>query len=914
MIEKIKEAIQKDTLVIFVGAGMSIPLGFPDWAHLVINILNKIKEESALNFDFYIKQDKSIDIFKALIELDRHNYNSKVKKALYEEIKSINIDESILERHKKLWKISDKLITTNYDKVLEKVIPENIEVFTKGNEFQQSNSIQGHPFLYKIHGDISDPETCILFESEYKELYEKDTSDLQTLTNILLNKTILFIGFSLNDPFVTKQMEYLYKLYKGFNREHYILQSKEQDFSKYNVKSILIDNWDSSFDKFLDQLNVFKTKITESTITINNPIEKVDISQVHDIVLLENMLEEKKEEFEKENGITKKKVSREMHGIQNRLMELYAKKIQLNFREDIPKHKEGELEFVFESIYESEILTPQTLQQIQKIRDQNAGEFEWYQRSVLVSAIACSLINHKKVDPNKIDLLIDFSNDSEEKVWQKAITYLFLTLNHLGNKWLKYSALKPKLEKLKSNVEIQNALRIIIISLQTEAYNLSPVNEKIFNNPYFKENPFNYFLPFFKKNSSVEKLYDDDSIEDVEEFIDTLYDLPLPDSFKYLVCNSNINNQMEQVNSEERYAINQMLSVHARLEPFLNYVNEILNFYKNYPNLNKEFKEKTTILGFKNLKEHLLSTIEHHRAIARQFKLQNDGGKAMQHYEQLLNLDSENLEALHNLADLYLKAKRDVDEVLKLRLRIEEIDPKDHHNLNVISGILNDKKDHRKALKYINEAIELNNKIAGYYYNRSLCYSDLNRNEDALLNIDIAIKLDDTDSEFYLRRGIIKVGMKNFEDALNDLNRAIDLGYKNKGEIYGMIAICEGALGQYLESVDNFNKAIKLQDKESNINFIIGKANSLRRLGKTEEALNVTDTAFQIDPNYGDVFGSMAAIFSTQGKENKFYEYLEKALELKTDVNDFDNDIQEKYKNELRFQNLLKKYNQTLKK
>jgi len=43
MNKDIKKAIENDDLMLFIGAGMSIPLGFDNWNKLVLNILTKLK-------------------------------------------------------------------------------------------------------------------------------------------------------------------------------------------------------------------------------------------------------------------------------------------------------------------------------------------------------------------------------------------------------------------------------------------------------------------------------------------------------------------------------------------------------------------------------------------------------------------------------------------------------------------------------------------------------------------------------------------------------------------------------------------------------------------------------------------------------------------------------------------------------
>ncbi len=44
----LKEAIQKNELIIFAGAGTSFPLGLPTWKELVIEIIGRINESDSI--------------------------------------------------------------------------------------------------------------------------------------------------------------------------------------------------------------------------------------------------------------------------------------------------------------------------------------------------------------------------------------------------------------------------------------------------------------------------------------------------------------------------------------------------------------------------------------------------------------------------------------------------------------------------------------------------------------------------------------------------------------------------------------------------------------------------------------------------------------------------------------------------
>jgi tetratricopeptide (TPR) repeat protein len=1031
MNEEIKKAIQEDNLILFVGAGMSMPFGFPNWTSLILDILKELKKggKSPVDFQYYIDQGKSLNVFKVLKDLETHGFKKKVKEKLYEKIKSVNIENEDYKKIEKLWKISEKIITTNYDKVLEKQKPSHIDSFINSNSFQQVKSLKENPFLYKIHGDYLDPDSCILFKSDYKELYKKDTSDLQTLKTIISTKTILFLGFSFEDKYIKEQFKYLRALYKGYGREHFIVQTNNKDLTEYGLKTIKIENWNESFDAFLDKLLDLKKKPELKSEIIENV--EVDISTIDNIDHLAKLLEEKNKEFEQtSNKEEKEKASKKMHRIKHRMQELFLKKI--DFGNKVVEHKQGNLKFIFEEIFTSEKLTKSIKSEIQQIRGLHSNDYQWYHRSVIVSALACSLINHKKVDPAKIDLLIDFIIDTEEKVWQKGITYLFITLNHLGNKWIRYAnKLKPKLESLKSQPEIQKALNSIITLLQMKFHDRYLDMGQIFENEYFTKSSFNYFLPFYEDNPSIEKVYDNDEIEDVEDYIQFLYMIPLPDSLKYLICNENSKSNKEdkkEINEKERNIIRKIIGVHYAFNPYLNYVNEFFSFYKFFPDIEKSLKENTSIVVFNKLKDYLLNKVEYHRAAARSFMLEDEHSKAITHFKNLLVIDENDLDAMSNLAYCYRNGNNS-DEELKVRLKISEKDEKNHYNKFSIGIILGSKKEYKKTIEFFNQAIEISEEKE-YFENRGISYFNLKKYKKSEEDLLRSIELGNKKLNIYITLGNIKSILGDFDNAIEYYNKAYDKSktneeksktlieiaytYKTKEEYnealrclnealkldknnarrvniekgfikedledfdealkYYDLAFKESKTNEeksrtlcfrgdvylekemYEEALEDFNKSTVLDNKNfgayafiANLNLKVNKLNEAiescklalnkvdglidrsnilrikagvyRQQEKYKKALKLLDKISKELKNVatinekqelGKVYGTMASIHSDIGDDDKFYEFLEKSFELKTKAKWLFNDIKEKYKNEARFKELLKKYNQKL--
>lgn len=921
MDKKLIDAIETNSLVLFVGAGMSIPLGFPSWNGLIINILEKLQssydESTSFKFSHYLKQSKNLDVLEVLHELERVGLKSQTKKILNEEIKNVKLTGQPFEKHKKLWSISQRIITTNYDQILEKVKPDEIVAYSNNNVFQQSKSIEGNPYLYKIHGDIDNPDTCILFPSDYEELYSSSNPNQETLRTFFLNKTLLFLGFSLDDPFLINQLEFISELYRGYQKDHFIaLTGMTDKFLKYNVNSINVQNWDQGFDEFLDSLMKKEQDLSHETKDLTQDQEDVDISTIDDLDLLQRIGRQKLEDFDKENKIQKSKISKDLIKVKHRIIEIQTKKAEFDFGLTIPHKEEAELEYLFESIFNSEKLTAQDIQLIDKVRNQSSSDYKYYHRSVLVSALACSLINFKKVDPRKISYLIDFTNDNEEKVWQKSITYLFLTLNHLGNKWLRFPGLIKKLERLKTHQIIQSALSEIIVLIQLDLLDISPIDKKIFENEYFAENPYNYFLPFYENNPSIDLLYDNEDIKDVSAYIESLHSLPFTDSMKYLICNN-----VEQKERDERPSTDEdnnfdyfrnLIIMHRQFEPYLKYTNEFLSFYEHYPKAEAAPKKNIELITVNNFKKHLLNSLEHRRALARQFAIKKDWGNAIVNYEALLKIDKNDTSALINMANCMDNADKNEDDILKVRLNIENLIPQDVENLTQIASIWHGKEKYKKALDYWDKVINRDNNNATLFFNRGTTLIRLERYNEAIKDLSKSIELDNKlDYRQFYHRGVAKWNSEDSQGALKDFDMAIELDveidgnsrYLGRGRVKRELNDLDGG-------IDDLNMALKIDSKDSSVYNEL--ALIYRMQGLFTDAFECVKKGLKHDGNNALLYGTNAIIYSSIGDKLKFYEYLEKAFELGGEIVNLQPEFLEKHGHENEFKSLLKKYKQKL--
>jgi tetratricopeptide (TPR) repeat protein len=256
---EIEEAIEKNELVFFIGSGLSIPAGLPDWEGLTNSIIMKIQERNpgCLNYEAIQKAKSPLDL---LSELEK-DYHFEIIKFLTEII-DIPFNEAALSRHRQIWRLTDQVITTNFDCLLDSAIQyekkDYIPVITHANLTGVASLKQNSSFYFKVHGCIKDVKNCILFKNQYKILYSFNKSGaILRLFQILSNSTIIFLGFGLKDPYVRQLLRLRQKVFKGMTPSHFIITKETKEYKKLGVKPILVRDFGKDLD---DLLNLIELK------------------------------------------------------------------------------------------------------------------------------------------------------------------------------------------------------------------------------------------------------------------------------------------------------------------------------------------------------------------------------------------------------------------------------------------------------------------------------------------------------------------------------------------------------------------------------------------------------------------------------------------------------------------------------
>jgi len=138
------------------------------------------------------EQNLEVGILSPIEVLEK--LKDKYKKQIYESFEKKLSNGVQSEIHKKLCKISNKIITTNYDKLIE-YNSESATVIDTSSAYNLSKIDTQSEFILKIHGDISRLDSCIVFNDDYIRLYSGNTLGKFQLEKIFSSCSCLFIGF-----------------------------------------------------------------------------------------------------------------------------------------------------------------------------------------------------------------------------------------------------------------------------------------------------------------------------------------------------------------------------------------------------------------------------------------------------------------------------------------------------------------------------------------------------------------------------------------------------------------------------------------------------------------------------------------------------------------------------------------------
>lgn len=187
LLKDIKDVLEKQKLVIFVGAGVSKNSGVPTWGQIVRIYAQHLNysHQKHLSTDEYIKIPQYF--YSQDHSLHHRDYYQILKNAFDCQFQSNILNDLIVSLN------PEHIITTNYDHLLDNY---HYEVITSDRDLLKATS---QHYLIKMHGDIDDIEHIVFKEDDYLRFSHTHSLIELYIKSLLIDHVFLFVGYSLND-------------------------------------------------------------------------------------------------------------------------------------------------------------------------------------------------------------------------------------------------------------------------------------------------------------------------------------------------------------------------------------------------------------------------------------------------------------------------------------------------------------------------------------------------------------------------------------------------------------------------------------------------------------------------------------------------------------------------------------------
>jgi len=204
------DAIKRQRVAPFIGAGASLSAGYPLWGKALENLAKKMGGDVLDRVKDDLDNYLYLDVAEALYLHNEHLFKNFVQTEF--RLKAAQEDDrpvfpAVIDLLPQLSKSC--VVTTNFDCLIEKKFEISTGTPLKGYMYgkQEQNGfvsqlLKGEQCLMKLHGDSDQAQSYVFTESQYKDAYGDGEIDFnkqlpRSLRQIYISYSLLFIGCSL---------------------------------------------------------------------------------------------------------------------------------------------------------------------------------------------------------------------------------------------------------------------------------------------------------------------------------------------------------------------------------------------------------------------------------------------------------------------------------------------------------------------------------------------------------------------------------------------------------------------------------------------------------------------------------------------------------------------------------------------
>lgn len=315
--DELIEYISNNEVILFIGAGFSSNAGLPGW----VDLLNPLSS----SLDYSLPPNNAYIATEHLLTLAQYYENKFGRNSLIRYL-SNKLDTTTIypsKNHYLLASVPVKYVfTTNYDDLLEQTYRDIGQHFLPIiNHVDFAFTKQQEIKIIKLCGDLTHPDSLVITKQDFNIYYETHRGIIDKLRNALETKTVLFLGYSLKDPFINQIWDSINLTFGKFQRFGYAVlfdasDLEVDDLRRRNIsvinlqakgkdKSKVLEEWLKALIESLPKMNSMQKVVTgpkgEVIERLSRIEKKIDTGFVEEHELMMQIAD----------GLTKNKIQQE---------------------------------------------------------------------------------------------------------------------------------------------------------------------------------------------------------------------------------------------------------------------------------------------------------------------------------------------------------------------------------------------------------------------------------------------------------------------------------------------------------------------------------------------------------------------------------------------------------------------------
>jgi hypothetical protein len=220
VVERFSQELARGTGAFFVGSGVSVPSGLPDWSDLLAPYAS----------DIGIETDTTGEDLPQLAQFLVNTYGGN-RLSLIANIRERVLGKQPNSLHIHLSRTPARIFwTTNFDTLIEDSLQQSSMVTVRSSDADIANGMNAAGVeVLKVHGCAHHDTQLVLTSADFEDFPQERAAFAERLRHDLVNNSFLFVGYGYGDPNIRTVLTQVRHLTRGSLRQHFMLTRKAKD-------------------------------------------------------------------------------------------------------------------------------------------------------------------------------------------------------------------------------------------------------------------------------------------------------------------------------------------------------------------------------------------------------------------------------------------------------------------------------------------------------------------------------------------------------------------------------------------------------------------------------------------------------------------------------------------------------------